>query len=496
MQPGALDSHAIGSLSKEELQEFAAIEFLRNGSACRKCFLMVKRKCHPSMRKFSLCRVQMPQTVGEQAPVTHQQSSSVQDSEEQNKYVHEYYMARACEILISKLEKLGTYCYSREAYQTYVEYLVKAEEVLPRCKRSFDRYLMANYKLVTIRSTVKGKGICVMTPGSAVYLLTSSSKTRSVDYLSSPTLRQSLMKIASLYHRDEMKKRFQSRQWNIGEEIKRFPPEVWRYFWIALESPKNTFERGLAEDEVHGEISHLSWPFSNGPSATTDEFQSLSQNHHRKCLRIFSALQHLVFCSDGAAAGPFVWGLSICALLHGSKSLLTLLNTLRYTKSYDTMQRLRKTIESAEQSKELKKKLVKSLLLKVPWDNLDARVSSNVVRLVGKKLDWHGTVMISTQMPNSTPLISSQPFRTVQKRDFPTPVSVMEKFVTNTPAVRSFNVIFAGLIAVFRQNLFSKKAESMVSIDFLLRLVLKGNCEGTAASISNLLLADMISNSE
>ncbi len=54
---------------------------------------------------------------------------------------------------------------------------------------------------------------------------------------------------------------------------------------------------------------------------------------------------------DKRAAGPFSWGVAVCALVDGSKQLMTVLNKLGYCVSYFSMHRERLRIVEEEESK-------------------------------------------------------------------------------------------------------------------------------------------------
>ncbi len=70
----------------------------------------------------------------------------------------------------------------------------------------------------------------------------------------------------------------------------------------------------------------------------------------------------------------------------------------------------------------------------VAWDTIDSRISSNVLRLVGKELDWHGTVLISTQMPGTSPLFSQNAFHNVNIAKYRSPSKVVDAYVEDTTA--------------------------------------------------------------
>ena len=129
------------------------------------------------------------------------------------------------------------------------------------------------------------------------------------------------------------------------------------------------------------------------------------------------------------------------------------------------------------------------------WDNIDAKISSNVQRIVGKELDWHGTLMIAEQMPATEPLISEKRWRCIDREKYPTPLDLVRKISSDTASVSSFNTMFYALLALFRKELMSPDETRMTSMDFLLKLAMKGHCTGQLASISNLVLLDKISNS-
>ncbi len=51
---------------------------------------------------------------------------------------------------------------------------------------------------------------------------------------------------------------------------------------------------------------------------------------------------------DIHAIGPFIWGASIWAMLSGSQALMTIMNRLGVTVSYDTMQRAINSVAKQE----------------------------------------------------------------------------------------------------------------------------------------------------
>ena len=203
----------------------------------------------------------------------------------------------------------------------------------------------------------------------------------------------------------------------------------------------------------------------------------------------------MVFARDDQAVGPVLWSVSICSLSCGSKYLLSLFNKLGYSVTYAAVSRLRKKIAQEQCNKPLIEKVSSALLMKVAWDNVDGKISSNVLRLVGKKLDFHGTLLISEQTPETKPLFPRSPWRTIDLENFPNAEDLVKRISSNTSPVRKFSIMFYGLVAMFRQNILSKDDSEMVSIDYLLRLSLQGHCTGKPAVISNLLLLDQVSNS-
>ena len=184
----------------------------------------------------------------------------------------------------------------------------------------------------------------------------------------------------------------------------------------------------------------------------------------------------------------------MCSLLSGNKFLLTVLNRLGICASYSTLQKLRKSIANSEASKPIDMKVRGDLLLEVAWDNIDSKLSRNAQRRVGKKVDWHGTVLISEQMPQPGPLLSKRPFRKIDIEQFPTAKGLVTSLVNDVAPVKSFNVMFLSLAAVFRRNLKTADPKNMVSMDLLLKMALQGRCTGQPALISNLQLLDRPSN--
>ena len=136
------------------------------------------------------------------------------------------------------------------------------------------------------------------------------------------------------------------------------------------------------------------------------------------------------------------------------------------------------------------------MLMKVAWDNIDTKLSSNALRLVGKDMEWHGTIMISEQMPGTAPLLSSGPWRQIDLSRYPKPVNLIRRVCSDTKPVQYFNILFYSLVALFRKNLISHDEISKVSIDFLLKSCIKGHRTGKPAAIANLMLLDQKSNSE
>ena len=90
---------------------------------------------------------------------------------------------------------------------------------------------------------------------------------------------------------------------------------------------------------------------------------------------------------------------------------MTILNRLEYTISYSTMNRKRCAAAKLEESRPSIDKVLDHLLLKFAWDNLDARLVANTVRLVVKSLGWHGTVMIASQMHTAPPILTAEKFK-------------------------------------------------------------------------------------
>ncbi len=85
---------------------------------------------------------------------------------------------------------------------------------------------------------------------------------------------------------------------------------------------------------------------------------------------------------------------------------MTVLNKLGYCVSYFSMHRERLRIEEEEESKSNCEKVVCTFLQKFAWDNIDAHLVANVTRLLGKLLDWRGTIFISEQMRTTTPIVT------------------------------------------------------------------------------------------
>ena len=169
-QPNSLQSYLSCSSAGEDVQEIRALNVLRSEFACAKCFIMMKRKCHPDLRQISPCRVQG--TSGLAVP---KMCTSTKEKELGVVEIHEYYLAQACERLLTELtERKGQYSYVKDAYDDYVQSFLKSDDPVPRSRRSFDRYLLSNYKVVVIRSVLKGRGLAVMTPASASFILTSA----------------------------------------------------------------------------------------------------------------------------------------------------------------------------------------------------------------------------------------------------------------------------------------------------------------------------------
>ncbi len=139
------------------------------------------------------------------------------------------------------------------------------------------------------------------------------------------------------------------------------------------------------------------------------------------------------------------------------------------------MHRERLRIEEEEESKSNCEKVVCTLLQKFAWDNIDARLMANATRLVGKLLDWHGTIFISEQMRTTTQIVTTQKFRNINPQDFPSARHVIDTAVQNTAAVKLFNTMIAALVFVFRDNLISQNPKEQVSLDFLLRESLRGS---------------------
>ena len=84
------------------------------------------------------------------------------------------------------------------------------------------KHLMSNCKVITICSRMFGKVIAVMKSETAGFLLSTACKPQHADFLDSPSLRQQLLQVGKLYRQGKMMERYQSGQWSITEEIKKF----------------------------------------------------------------------------------------------------------------------------------------------------------------------------------------------------------------------------------------------------------------------------------
>ncbi len=177
---------------------------------------------------------------------------------------------------------------------------------------------------------------------------------------------------------------FQRGEWSLVEEIKQYSPLLWREHWIVYESTRDFLSRKAAEKAVCSDIIALSWPYSNGPKASAESYFEMPSRWLRKCNYIFTVLQHHVRGRDIRAIGLFLWGASIWAMLSGSKALMTILNRLGVTVSYDTMQRVRNSVAKQEISLPLKEKVISTLMAKVAWDNIDSAVLPTCFALLGK----------------------------------------------------------------------------------------------------------------
>ncbi len=233
------------------------------------------------------------------------------------------------------------------------------------------------------------------------------------------TIRESLVRVAAVYKDPIQKAKYKSGEWSLLSELRRFDPCLWSLQWRLVESNRERFRRHAAEKAEAEGYGRLSWPFTNGKNASDDDFLALPMSTHRKVIRVFALLQAMVFARDKKAAGPFTWGISTCMLLQGNKPLMTLMNRLGYCTSYSTMNRERCDTATAERARPHVEKVLQHLLLKFAWDNLDARLVANTVRLVGKSLDWHGTILIAAQMPTAPPIVTAEPFRTIDVQKVP-----------------------------------------------------------------------------
>ncbi len=158
------------------------------------------------------------------------------------------------------------------------------------------------------------------------------------------------------------------------------------------------------------------------------------------------------------------------------------------------MNRERCAAARLEESRPSIDKVLDHLLLKFAWDNLDARLVANTVRLVGKSLDWHGTVMIASQMPTAPPIVTAEKFKGIDISVFPTAEVLVRKSVTNLKTIQCFNAMVVSLAAVFQHSLLASDASEQISLDYLLRLSIRGSASGAPANIANLIMLDQPSN--
>lgn len=151
----------------------------------------------------------------------------------------------------------------------------------------------------------------------------------------------------------------------------------------------------MAERKANSDMSKLSLPGWVSENSTQEELNSLAESTRRKCVRVFSVIQHQVFALSPSSAGPFVWAASAMSFIVGNKRLITFLNRLGYCVDYDLLLHIRRSIFVEESSRPAHEKIIRSLMTKLVWDNVDAELTANHLRLLGKLAGIHGTIMQS-----------------------------------------------------------------------------------------------------
>lgn len=137
-------------------------------------------------------------------------------------------------------------------------------------------------------------------------------------------------------------------------------------------------------------------------------------------------------------------------------------------------------------------------MAKLVWDNIDAELTANHLRIVGKLVGIHGTIMQAQQGSDTAPVLSHRPFTEIDRDRYPHASDLLDHVLSekNLRPVKDFNVMALSLVAVFGPNLMSKRKTQAVSLDFLLRLCIKGYSPESPAAITPIGLTTDPSNSE
>ena len=173
---------------------------------------------------------------------------------------------------------------------------------------------------------------------------------------------------------------------------------------------------------------------------------------------------------------------------------MTVLNRLGYCFFCKSLCGERIAAANKEMKKRSTEKVTSHLLLKFEWDNIEAKLVSNVLRLLGKSLDWYEIILVSEQMPRARPIATAQQFRKISPRIYPTAESVASEAAEHSHTVNFFKIVNDALVAVYQRNIVATERKAQVSMEYLYRMSLQGSCSMKPASISSILLSDMPSN--
>ncbi len=107
---------------------------------------------------------------------------------------------------------------------------------------------------------------------------------------------------------------------------------------------------------------------------------------------------------------------------------MAVLNRLGFSMSYNFTERTRLRLASQSEKKEVASKILSFLLSKFAWDNLDVRCAPNIVRLVGKAYDFHGTILVGLQEKFCAPIVTTERFCPIDRDRIPTADVLLRDF--------------------------------------------------------------------